>query len=218
MLVLKYVGEKINNGIHRLLKYIEQRFRKKDRHESIKLKTACVSFLLMTLVLLIGGALDTIFDGWTFFDGVYFNFIAMSTIGFGDLFPRVEYSQKLDRLGFTENGKRIFASSVMLIYMVIGLSVVSTVIYAIVKAIEEVSEVKVPWHSSLVGSELAIESEPPHLKSMQGNCSLNSRPSIIVIPASEGEQSLSETKQSEDCELEIVVIENANTCDSLTPP
>lgn len=89
-----------------------------------------------------------IFDGWTFFDGVYFNFIAYSTIGFGDLFPRVENASKLDKLGLGENGKRLFATFVMLNFMIIGLSVTSTVICSILQAIEEMSLVPATLRSS----------------------------------------------------------------------
>lgn len=88
-----------------------------------------------------------IFDGWTFFDGVYFSFIAYSTIGFGDLFPRVEKASKLDKLGLGENGKRLFATFVMLTFMIIGLSVTSSVICSILNAIDEMSQVPATWRS-----------------------------------------------------------------------
>ncbi|KAJ7392150.1 hypothetical protein OS493_013522 [Desmophyllum pertusum] len=101
----------------------------------------------MVIVILVGGAADTIFDGWTFFDGVYFNFIAYSTIGFGDLYPRVENASKLDKLGLGENGKRLFATFIMLAFMILGLSVTSTVICSILNAIEEMSHVPATWRS-----------------------------------------------------------------------
>lgn len=112
------------------------------------IKATMVSFLMMVMVLSVGGAADMIFDGWTFFDGVYFNFIAYSTIGFGDLFPRVENASKLDKLGLGENGKRLFATFVMLSFMIIGLSVTSTVICSILQAIEEMSLVPATLRSS----------------------------------------------------------------------
>ena len=111
------------------------------------IKAAGVSFMMMLMVLLVGGAADMIFDGWTFFDGVYFNFIAYSTIGFGDLFPRVEEASKLDELGFGKGGKRLFASFIMMSFLIIGLSVTSTVICSILNAIEEMSQVPATWRS-----------------------------------------------------------------------
>ena len=116
------------------------------------IKAAVVSFLMMVAVLLVGGASDMIFDGWTFFDGVYFNFIAYSTIGFGDLFPRVEESSKLDKLGLGENGKRLFASFVMMTFTILGLSVTSTVICSILNAIDEMSHVPATWRTKSTDS------------------------------------------------------------------
>lgn len=176
----------------------------------------------MTIVLLVGGSLDMIFDGWTFFDGVYFNFIALSTIGFGDLFPRVEHSKKLDKLGFSENGKRIFASTIMIVYMIIGLSIVSTVIYAIVKAIEEISQVKVCWGHSVIGSEL--NSASPNLLMFQNGCPKpvvtkkisSSKPEIFVIPASDSEiTQINEEKQGSDLELHIIEMQSNHPLDSV---
>lgn len=106
-----------------------------------------------------------IFDGWTFFDGVYFNFIAYSTIGFGDLFPRVENASKLDKLGLGENGKRLFATFVMLSFMIIGLSVTSTVICSILQAIEEMSLVPATLRSSR--STVCSQEDSVKLKSVE---------------------------------------------------
>ena len=141
MVFLKNVGERIVHLICSGLRYAERRMRGNHHPTRIGIKAAVTSFVVMVMVLLVGGALDTIFDGWTFFDGVYFNFIALSTIGFGDLFPRVETASKLDVLGLGPTGKRAFASAVMLLFMVLGLSVMSTVICSILNAIEEMSQV-----------------------------------------------------------------------------
>lgn len=143
LLVLKNVGETISKLITNIICKAEKRLGRESNPRHKNIKCAIVSFCLMVLVLFIGGGLDTIFDGWTFFDGVYFNFIALSTIGFGDLFPRVETATKLNRLG--DGGKRLFVSSIMLIYMIIGLSITSTVILSILNAIEEVSHIEVKW-------------------------------------------------------------------------
>lgn len=128
------------------------------------IKAAAVSFMMMAMVILVGGASDMIFDGWTFFDGVYFNFIAYSTIGFGDLFPRVEKASKLDKLGLGENGKRIFATFVMLTFTIVGLSVTSTVLCSILNAIEEMSQVPATWRSR---STFSREDDSVKLKSIK---------------------------------------------------
>ena len=150
LVVLKTVGERIMRQINKAVKRFEKKYFRRTRPYHVGIKAAGVSFLMMVIVMLVGGASDMIFDGWTFFDGVYFNFIAFSTIGFGDLFPRVEKATKLDRLGLGENGKRLFVSLIMLSFMIIGLSVTSTVICSILHAIDEMSQVSATWSSRRV--------------------------------------------------------------------
>ena len=152
LVVLKTVGERINQYIYNTIKHVEKKYRKWRHPSHVGIKAAVVSFLMMVAVLLVGGASDMIFDGWTFFDGVYFNFIAYSTIGFGDLFPRVEESSKLDKLGLGENGKRLFASFVMMTFTILGLSVTSTVICSILNAIDEMSHVPATWRTKSTDS------------------------------------------------------------------
>ena len=147
LVVLKTVGERITRYINNTVKHIEKTYLRRKHPSHVGIKSAAVSFMMMALVILVGGAADMIFDGWTFFDGVYFNFIAYSTIGFGDLFPRVEKSAKLDQLGLGESGKRLFATFTMLTFMIVGLSMTSSVICSTLNAIEEMSQVPATWRS-----------------------------------------------------------------------
>ena len=97
--------------------------------------------------------------------------------------------------------------------MIVGLSIVSTVIYAIVKAIEEISQVKVPWRSGVIGSDLISIST--NLTSFNDKC-LNfvdkkiadTKPEIVVIPPSDSGilQTNGRKDSSSDLELEVVVI------------
>ncbi|KAK3748850.1 hypothetical protein QZH41_018737, partial [Actinostola sp. cb2023] len=184
LLVLKNVGQTISRLITNIICKVEWSLRRVESPKHQNVKCAVVSFSLMVAVILIGGGLDTIFDGWTFFDGVYFNFIALSTIGFGDLFPRVETATKLDRLGLGDDGKRVFASTVMMVYMIIGLSITSTVILSILNAIEEVSHIEVRWIRN--GSVHAIMSLRK-LRTSKGNIAGTGgqRQDIVITPAFE---------------------------------
>jgi len=164
LVVLKTVGERITRYIYSTIKHIEKTYFRRKHPSHVGIKAAVVSFIMMAGVILVGGASDMIFDGWTFFDGVYFNFIAYSTIGFGDLFPRVEKSSKLDKLGLGESGKRLFATFIMLAFMIVGLSMTSSVICSILNAIEEVSHVPATWRSR---SSISSKYNSVNLKSMK---------------------------------------------------
>lgn len=164
LVVLKTVGERITRYIYNTIKHIEKTYLRRKHSSHVGIKSAAVSFMMMALVILVGGASDMIFDGWTFFDGVYFNFIAYSTIGFGDLFPRVEKSAKLDKLGLGESGKRLFATFIMLTFMIVGLSMTSSVICSILNAIEEMSRVPATWRSR---SSISSKNNSVNLKSIK---------------------------------------------------
>lgn len=109
-----------------------------------------VLFLMMVVVFFVGGVFDMIFDGWIFFDGVYFNFIVYSIIGFGDFFFWVEELLKLDKFGLGENGKCLFVFFVMMIFMILGLLVILIVICLILNVIDEMLYVFVIWRIKFI--------------------------------------------------------------------
>eukprot|EP01083_Nonionella_stella_P313059 1122008_1 len=57
---------------------------------SVEFRRTCLIFgLLMSMILVSGAVFGNIQDNWTYADGVYFMWISISTIGYGDLHPDV---------------------------------------------------------------------------------------------------------------------------------
>lgn len=67
---------------------------------------------------------------WDFVDAVYFSFITLTTIGFGDLVPGISSTTK-------NQGLSLAVEMAALIYYVIGLSMLSGVIFSVSNFIEE---------------------------------------------------------------------------------
>ncbi len=91
-----------------------------------------VSITLMIFMLFTGGALYVTTESWTYIDSIYYCFVALATIGFGDLVPN---DGQAPGSAFEKSlwGLRVF-------YISIGLSLVSTVFTAISNAIEEIND------------------------------------------------------------------------------
>jgi len=72
------------------------------------------------------------YEGWTFFEGCYFGFITLSTIGFGDLVPTTP------RQGFNGTSHAHVALFIVLtaVYITLGLSVVSSVLVSMSRILE----------------------------------------------------------------------------------
>lgn len=149
LVVFKIVGEWIIWYIYNIIKYIEKMYFRWKYFFYVGIKLVVVLFMMMVFVILVGGVLDMIFDGWIFFDGVYFNFIVYSIIGFGDLFLWVEKFVKFDKFGLGESGKCLFVMFIMLIFMIVGLFMMLFVICFILNVIEEMLWVFVIWRSWL---------------------------------------------------------------------
>ena len=72
------------------------------------------------------------YEGWTFFEGCYFGFITLSTIGFGDFVPTTP------RQGFegASHAHVVLFIFLTAIYITLGLSVVSSVLVSMSRLLE----------------------------------------------------------------------------------
>ncbi|CAD6189773.1 unnamed protein product [Caenorhabditis auriculariae] len=81
--------------------------------KSVKVLPASVSIALLTIHCLIGGLIFQWIDKMPFFEGVYFSFITISTIGYGDLHPTPD---------------TVWHLIVIFVYVLIGIVILSTLI------------------------------------------------------------------------------------------
>ncbi|XP_043198963.1 TWiK family of potassium channels protein 7-like isoform X1 [Amphibalanus amphitrite] len=79
-----------------------------------------VVFLITTLYSAIGAALFSHYERWSYLDGFYFTFITLSTIGFGDLVPRVLTDEQPDYHGTPS----WWVETSYVLYVMVGLTVI----------------------------------------------------------------------------------------------
>lgn len=126
MLALKSIGERINELIENGFILISSKYQL-QQDKGIKIKVLLSTAALVLVLLMLGGLLY-LSEGWSYFDGVYYCFIALSTIGFGDMVPRKgqEPSSGIQTLELVVRG----------FYIVFGLALVSSLLSAVVAAAE----------------------------------------------------------------------------------
>ncbi|XP_066922348.1 uncharacterized protein [Clytia hemisphaerica] len=134
ILALASVGEHITVAIFNFLRYVSSHCccqKKKNRIKHINIKVMMVSVFLMVCMLFIGGLLYCSTEEWSYVDSIYYCFVAMATIGFGDLVPNK------GRAPDSEGEKAIWFLRAL--YLSVGLSLVSTVFTALSNAMEEIN-------------------------------------------------------------------------------
>ena len=99
--------------------------------ERLEIKTAIIAFILLIAIVIFPAFGFHSLEEWTYFESVYFCFVTLTTIGFGDFVP-VNLKKT-----FTDDAIPVVLEFLNLIYMVVGLAVMSGVIVSISGVIEE---------------------------------------------------------------------------------
>lgn len=130
-LTLRSVGNRISEGISTIIKGFERKVYNRET-EKLEIKTAVIAFILLSAIIIFPAFGFKALEGWTYFDSVYFCFVTLTTIGFGDFVP-VYVKKKYPE----DDATPVVLEFLNLIYMVVGLAVMSGVIVSISGVIEE---------------------------------------------------------------------------------
>lgn len=146
MLTLKSTGELIAELANSIVTGFEKKILKRGEPKQVKTKSAVILFSFMVLLIVGNGLLVTTLQDWTFVQGVYYWFVTLSTIGFGDYVMHRKTQvmnitgPQLDKgLGDLEQASsKVVTGIVFMIHNLLGLCIVSSVLNAIMVAMEEV--------------------------------------------------------------------------------
>lgn len=129
-IMLISVGNHVSLAIRVFIRFMEKTCLSRVESGSAELKSTVVTFLLMILMIVFGAILTTHTDNWSFIEGMYFFFISVSTIGFGD------YVVNDGELKSSDHSKTI-AVNFTIVLITLGLCVVSSVLCSVSAVIEE---------------------------------------------------------------------------------
>ena len=131
-MTLRSVGNRISEGISTGIKMFERKVYNRET-EKLEIKTAIIAFILLIAIVIFPAFGFHALEKWTYFESVYFCFVTLTTIGFGDFVP---VTLKKDYEG-EDQAVPVILEFLNLIYMVVGLAVMSGVIVSISGVIEE---------------------------------------------------------------------------------
>ena len=151
MLTLKSVGELIAKWVSAVVKKFEKKILKKAEPKQVQTKTAVMLIVLMVISMVANGFWTMSVLDWTFVEGLYFWFVTMSTIGFGDYV--IWQPQRIKQSSFNSSRKLknkdhasvdtgeiisdILFQNLLTLYSLVGLCIVASVLNSIMAAIEE---------------------------------------------------------------------------------
>ncbi|RNA40536.1 Two pore potassium channel sup-9 [Brachionus plicatilis] len=90
LIMFQSVGERLNGFLKytlRKIKLASFRFYK-FKNKNVSNKDLIVTEFMLTLVLVVTASyIFSVYEGWSYFDAIYYSFITLTTIGFGDFVP-----------------------------------------------------------------------------------------------------------------------------------
>ncbi|XP_037082549.1 LOW QUALITY PROTEIN: two pore potassium channel protein sup-9-like [Pollicipes pollicipes] len=84
LVMFQSIGDRVNRASSIVIRCVK-RLLKCPSQEASELNLICAVFTLSVLVITGGAAAFSREEGWTYFDSVYYCFITLTTIGFGDM-------------------------------------------------------------------------------------------------------------------------------------
>lgn len=124
------VGNAVSQGIQASIQFVEKRCLRREVAMDAELKSTAATFLFLIAMIICGAVLTSHTDNWSFIEGIYFTFISVSTIGFGD------YIINDGDLKHPDTAKTI-AVNFAVVLITIGLCVLSSVLCSVSAVIEQ---------------------------------------------------------------------------------
>lgn len=90
LIMFQSVGERLNGFLKytiKQIKLINFRFFKFKYHNVSNKDLIIAELMLTSILVLTASYIFSIYEGWSYFDAIYYSFITLTTIGFGDFVP-----------------------------------------------------------------------------------------------------------------------------------
>ena len=131
--MLSTLAKEIMDLIGVFIRFCHQKVRG-TKPDHLAVKCAIVIALISVLMIVIIALFGMYLEGWSYLDGVYFGFITLTTIGFGDFVP---LHPSPDRDADIYPAHVMVFTIMSIVYFTIGLACVSSMLMAIRNAMEE---------------------------------------------------------------------------------
>ncbi|CAF1052062.1 unnamed protein product [Didymodactylos carnosus] len=129
LIMFQSAGERLNALITFILSHVKRRFRRRTDVSDIELIT--VEFALSTCVVLGASFVFSSKEKWSYFESIYYSFITLSTIGFGDLVPLASL-QKTSQSLYSKFGYVVFTIGFILVGLTIMASSINLLVLRLV--------------------------------------------------------------------------------------